>query len=57
VPRTIYPGIELIVGYEDEIQDDQILSYCISPEATGEEMETIIRVDSVTMNHYEICKI
>ena len=57
VPRTIYPGIELIVGYEDEIKDGQILRYCISPEVTGEEMGTIFRVDSVTMNYYEISKL
>lgn len=57
VPKTIYPGIELIVGYEDEIQDGKILRYSITPEITGEEIGTIFRVDSVTMNHYEICKL
>ncbi len=57
VHRPIYEGIELIVGYEDEVQDNQILRYSISPEMTGEETGTIFRVDSVTRNHYEIRKL
>ena len=52
--RPIYVGAELIVGYEDEVKDGKIIRYSISPEITAEAVGTIVRVDSITMNHYEI---
>lgn len=55
--RPVNPGMELIVGYEDEYRDGNLKRYGITPEITGEETGTIFVVDSVTRNYYEIRKL
>ncbi len=56
-PRPLSKGLELIVGYEDEFDGEQIIRHAISPECSGETLGTILRVDSANKFYLELKKL
>ena len=56
-PRPLSKGLELIVGYEDEFDGEQIIRHAISPECSGEQRGTILRVDSANKFYLELKKL
>ncbi|MFT5905206.1 MAG: hypothetical protein ACI9E1_000800 [Cryomorphaceae bacterium] len=56
-PRPLSKGLELIVGYEDEFDGEQIVRHSISPECSGEQLGAILRVNSANKFYLELKKL